>query len=211
VKQERRRVAEAGVTFERRRGHAITSEDWDFFYRRYQQTYREHQSTPYLSREFFERIGAALPDNMLLVIGSRNGRRICAALGLHDGETLWDATGHPRIRLRPALRSLLLPVHRALHRAWCRAIEGGARRTSSRADRRWPPHSLHVIGDPGLRPPSPTGARANASTSRTRPANSKASLFRQTRIADQLHSRLSQPEPGHDCSPRSTRNGPSLR
>jgi predicted N-acyltransferase len=134
VKQERRRVAEAGVTFERRRGNAITSEDWDFFYRRYQQTYREHQSTPYLTRDFFERIGAALPDNMLLVIGSRNGRRICAALGLHDGETLWGRYwGTREFRLRPALRSLLLPVHRVLHRAAARAVR---RRSTGRAQAR---------------------------------------------------------------------------
>jgi len=89
VKQERRRVAEAGMTFERIRGSAITPEDWDFFYRRYEQTYREHQSTPYLNLDFFMRIGATLPEHTLLVIGSRNGRRICAALGLHDGEILW--------------------------------------------------------------------------------------------------------------------------
>ncbi len=134
VKQERRRVAEAGVTFERRRGHDITPEDWDFFYRRYEQTYREHHSTPYLTREFFERIGAALPDHMLLVIGSRNGRRICAALGLHDGESLWGRYwGTARIRLRPALRSLLLPVHRVLHRAAPRALR---RRRAGRAQAR---------------------------------------------------------------------------
>lgn len=89
VKQDRRRVAEAGVTFERIRGPAMTSRDWDFFYRRYEQTYREHHSTPYLNLEFFERIGAALARNILFVVGSRRGRRICAALGLHDGETLW--------------------------------------------------------------------------------------------------------------------------
>ena len=89
VKQERRRVGEAGVTFERIRGTAITSDDWAFFYRRYEQTYREHQSTPYLNFEFFERIGATLPECVLLVVGSRAGRRICAALSLHDSETLW--------------------------------------------------------------------------------------------------------------------------
>ena len=53
VKQERRRLGEAGVTFERIRGRAITSADWEFFYRRYERTYREHHSTPYLSPEFF--------------------------------------------------------------------------------------------------------------------------------------------------------------
>jgi len=89
VKQDRRHVAEAGVKFERIRGPAITSRDWQFFHERYERTYHEHHSTPYLNLEFFERIGATLPDNILLVVGSRHGRRICAALGLHDHETLW--------------------------------------------------------------------------------------------------------------------------
>ena len=89
VKQERRRLAEAGVTFERIRGADITADDWHFFYRRYEHTYREHHSTPYLSLDFFLRIGATIPGNILLIVGSRHGRRICAALDIYDGETLW--------------------------------------------------------------------------------------------------------------------------
>jgi predicted N-acyltransferase len=89
VRQERRRLLESGVTFERRRGHAITGADWDFFYECYEGTYRAHHSTPYLSLNFFERIGALLPDNMLLVVGARHGRPICAALDIYNGETLW--------------------------------------------------------------------------------------------------------------------------
>jgi uncharacterized protein len=89
VKQERRRLAEADVSFERIRGADITAEDWRFFYRRYEHTYREHHSTPYLDLEFFRRIGATMPGNVLLVVGSRHGQRICAALDIFDGETLW--------------------------------------------------------------------------------------------------------------------------
>ncbi|MEO8346161.1 MAG: GNAT family N-acetyltransferase [Betaproteobacteria bacterium] len=89
VKQERRRLLEAGVTFERIRGPDITADDWRFFYRRYEHTYREHHSTPYLNLEFFRRIGASLPENILLIVGSRLGQRICAALDLYDGDTLW--------------------------------------------------------------------------------------------------------------------------
>ena len=58
IQQERRRVAEAGVTLHAR--HAAprsTPADWDFFYRCYTLTYRAHHSTPYLTRDFFARIG----------------------------------------------------------------------------------------------------------------------------------------------------------
>ena len=59
--QERRTVTAAGVEFTRKVGRAITHADWAYFYRCYENTYREHGSTPYLSLEFFERIGASLP------------------------------------------------------------------------------------------------------------------------------------------------------
>jgi predicted N-acyltransferase len=153
VKQERRRVAEAGVIFERIRGSAITSEDWDFFYRRYEQTYREHHSTPYLSLEFFERIGATLPENVLLVVGSRDGRRICAALGLHDGETLWGrywGTSEFVSGLHFEAcyyQSIEFCIEQRLAR-----FEGGAQGIHKLARGLLPvaTHSLHAIGDRGF-------------------------------------------------------------
>jgi predicted N-acyltransferase len=89
VKQERRRVAAAGVAFTRKVGRDITSADWSFFHRCYEDTYRDHHSTPYLSLEFFERIGAELPGNVMLALGHRDGTPICAALDLFDADTLW--------------------------------------------------------------------------------------------------------------------------
>jgi len=153
VKQERRRVAEAGVTFERLRGSAITAEDWAFFYSRYEQTYREHQSTPYLSREFFERIGATLPGNMLLVVGSRDGQRICAALSLHDGETLWGRYWGTREFVSGLhfeacyYQSIEFCIEQQLAR-----FEGGAQGVHKLARGLLPvaTHSLHVIGDRGF-------------------------------------------------------------
>jgi predicted N-acyltransferase len=153
VKQERRRVAEAGVSFERIRGNAITADDWAFFYQRYEQTYREHQSTPYLSREFFERIGALLPDNMLLVVGSRDGHRICAALDLHDGETLWGRYWGTREFVSGLhfeacyYQSIEFCIEQRLAR-----FEGGAQGVHKLARGLLPVEtkSLHVIGDSGF-------------------------------------------------------------
>ena len=42
-------------------GSEITAADWAFFHRCYEGTYRAHHSTPYLSLDFFERIGATMP------------------------------------------------------------------------------------------------------------------------------------------------------
>ena len=89
VKQERRRVAESGVAFTRKVGREITAADWQFFYRCYEQTYREHHSTPYLTLEFFERIGGQMPDHLMLALGCRGNVRVCAALDVFDRETLW--------------------------------------------------------------------------------------------------------------------------
>ncbi len=89
VKQDRRKVAEAGVTFTRRTGTGITSADWAFFYRCYEATYRAHRSTPYLTSEFFERIAASMPEHLLMVLGFRDGSPLCAALDVFNADTLW--------------------------------------------------------------------------------------------------------------------------
>lgn len=81
IRQERRKVADAGVTFDWKRGSDIQTEDWDFFYRCYERTYLEHGNRPYLSRDFFARLQQAQPGLWLLFI-ARNaaGQRIAASL-----------------------------------------------------------------------------------------------------------------------------------
>ncbi len=96
IKQERRKVREAGVTFQHLVGKDISAADWDFFHACYCKTYREHRSTPYLTREFFSAIAKSMPENILMVLGWRDGQRICAALNLFNADTLygryWGAT-----------------------------------------------------------------------------------------------------------------------
>ena len=80
IRQERRRVAEAGVSFRWARGRDIASTDWDFFYRCYERTYLEHGNPPYLTREFFAQMQSAMPEHWLLFIAERGGRAIASSL-----------------------------------------------------------------------------------------------------------------------------------
>ncbi|MEO5844572.1 MAG: GNAT family N-acetyltransferase [Caldimonas sp.] len=86
IQQERRRVADAGVTFTVATGDAIATADWDFFYRCYTLTYRAHHSTPYLTRDFFARASATMARHWLLFTAWRSGRRVAASLIAIDPE-----------------------------------------------------------------------------------------------------------------------------
>lgn len=80
IRQERRKVREAGVTFRWARGTDITQADWDFFYRCYERTYLEHGNPPYLTRDFFARMAAHMPGHWLLFTAERGGRPIASSL-----------------------------------------------------------------------------------------------------------------------------------
>ncbi|MNU94855.1 hypothetical protein D3C71_848480 [compost metagenome] len=80
IRQERRKVAEAGVSFRWSRGTDIAAADWDFFYRCYERTYREHGNPPYLTRDFFQRMADTLPEAWLLFVAERDGRPIATSL-----------------------------------------------------------------------------------------------------------------------------------
>jgi uncharacterized protein len=85
IRQERRKVAQAGVRFRWSRGADITAEDWEFFYRCYERTYLEHGNPPYLKRDFFARMASTLPESWLLFVGTREGRPIATSLiALHE-------------------------------------------------------------------------------------------------------------------------------
>lgn len=86
IRQERRKVAEAGVTFRHAQGAAITPSDWDFFYRCYERTYLEHGNAPYLSKAFFKQLAGSKPDLWLMFVAERNGRPIASSLVGIDGE-----------------------------------------------------------------------------------------------------------------------------
>jgi uncharacterized protein len=86
IRQERRKVAEAGVTFRWVQGRDITDADWDFFYRCYERTYLEHGNPPYLTREFFAAMARDMHGHWLLFIAEAGGQAIANSLIAIDPE-----------------------------------------------------------------------------------------------------------------------------
>ena len=80
IRAERRKVAEAGVTFRWSLGADISDYEWDFFYRCYERTYWEHGNAPYLSRDFFKQMQTTMPENWLLFTAEREGTPIATSL-----------------------------------------------------------------------------------------------------------------------------------
>lgn len=80
IAQERRRVAEAGITFTVHEGAAIDQPMWEFFHHCYTLTYRAHHSTPYLKRAFFGELARTLPQMWVMFVAHRAGAPVAASL-----------------------------------------------------------------------------------------------------------------------------------
>lgn len=80
IRQERRKVADAGVAFRWSLGADISEADWDFFYRCYERTYLEHGNAPYLSRDFFQHMADTMPENWLLFVAEHDHAPIATSL-----------------------------------------------------------------------------------------------------------------------------------
>ena len=87
IQQERRRVTEQGISFSTHEGTAIDDALWDFFYRCYTLTYQAHHSTPYLTRDFFDRMAQTMPGNWVMFVAKRGGEPIAASLVAIDPDT----------------------------------------------------------------------------------------------------------------------------
>ncbi len=86
IRQERRRVAEAGVRFRVAQGADISAEDWAFFYRCYERTYLEHGNPPYLKPAFFAAMARAMPEHWVMFIAEHEGTPIAASLIAVSGD-----------------------------------------------------------------------------------------------------------------------------
>ena len=98
VRQDRRRVADAGITFRRVRGRDLDESDWRLAYQLISITFMRRGSMPYFDLEFFKTISRELPDNILVVFAEQDDRAIAAAVFFESAKTLygryWGSDGH---------------------------------------------------------------------------------------------------------------------
>lgn len=155
LRRERRLVAEQGLRIERLRGSAIDAALWDRFHCFYQMTYaRRSGHGGYLSREFFHRLGAALPDNVLLVIAWRGEEAVAGALNVVGEDTLygryWGCTEQvPFLHFELCYyQAIDIAIARGLARVEAGAQGGHKLARGYEPVQTW---SAHWIADPGFR------------------------------------------------------------
>ncbi len=78
ARRERRRIAEAGIRFERLPGDAPSAAEWDAIFAFYARTFLRRGRMPYLNRQFFDLVAASMPESLLIVL-ARHGRQPIAA------------------------------------------------------------------------------------------------------------------------------------
>jgi hypothetical protein len=90
IRKERRAVLDAGLRLGALAGEELRPRHWDAFYRFYRNTTdRKWGRSAYLTRDFFDRIGAVLADRIVLVTAERDGRIVAGALNLRGADALY--------------------------------------------------------------------------------------------------------------------------
>jgi predicted N-acyltransferase len=74
IKRERRRVVDSGLVVEVRAGHEVPAAWWPRLYALYAAIYDRKWGRPYLTPEFFSRIGAVLPERAVVVVARDKSR-----------------------------------------------------------------------------------------------------------------------------------------
>lgn len=98
TRRDRRRVAEAGITFRRLRGADLDAGVWNIVYRLISMTFMRRGSLPYFSLAFFIEISRALPNNILVILAELQDEPIAAAVFFESDRVLygryWGSDGH---------------------------------------------------------------------------------------------------------------------
>ncbi|MDF7775162.1 GNAT family N-acetyltransferase [Sphingomonas sp. AOB5] len=87
--RKERAAALDGLTVRHLTGDEITEAHWDAFWDFYQDTGSRKWGRPYLTRDFFSMLGAAMSDKVLLMLAERDGQPIAGALNLIGADTLY--------------------------------------------------------------------------------------------------------------------------
>jgi predicted N-acyltransferase len=89
IRKEREGVRAQGLQVHALTGGAIEARHWDAFHRCYMATGNSKWGRPYLTRDFFHRLGAAMADRVLLVMAEDDGQLVAGALNLIGSDALY--------------------------------------------------------------------------------------------------------------------------
>jgi hypothetical protein len=151
-----RREAQAGLDIRILTGADITEAHWDAFFAFYMDTGERKWGRPYLTRDFFTRLGATMADRIALVMAFRGGDAIAGALNLIGADALygrqWGALEEvPFLHFELCYyQAIEFAIARGLSR-----VEAGAQgqHKIARGYLPSPVYSAHFIADPALREP----------------------------------------------------------
>lgn len=151
-----RREAQAGLDIRVLTGADITEAHWDAFFAFYMDTGDRKWGRPYLTRDFFARVGATMADRIALVMAFRDETPIAGALNFIGRNALygrqWGALEEvPFLHFELCYyQAIDFAIARGLAR-----VEAGAQgeHKIARGYLPFPVYSTHWIADPALRDP----------------------------------------------------------
>jgi len=151
-----RRDAQEGLDIRVLTGSDVREFHWDAFFAFYQDTGERKWGRPYLTRDFFTRLGTTMADRIALVMAFRDGVAIAGALNLIGDEALygrqWGALEEvPFLHFELCYyQAIEFAISRGLSR-----VEAGAQgeHKIARGYLPYPVYSAHFIADPALRAP----------------------------------------------------------
>jgi hypothetical protein len=154
LRKERAAVCAEGVKFEWLSGRDISEAHWDQFFAFYMDTGSRKWGQPYLTREFFSRVGESMGEQIVLVLAKHAGRYIAGALNFSGEGVLfgrnWGAAEYiPFLHFETCYyQAIEYAIARGLTR-----VEAGAQ-GEHKLLRGYMPvetYSAHYIAHPGLR------------------------------------------------------------
>jgi uncharacterized protein len=154
IRRERRDALANGIEVVWLTGADLTEAAWDAFFAFYIDTGSRKWGRPYLTREFFSRIGETMADETVLIMARRGGRYIAGAINFVGAGALfgrhWGAVEH-----HPFLHFELCyyqAIDYAISRKLAR-VEAGAQGEHKLARGYLPSttYSAHYIADPSFR------------------------------------------------------------
>lgn len=89
IRQERAKVARAGVTFRVLHGDEASDDDLATMYRFYLQTFAEYGNSPALTLDFLRHLAATMPRQLVLVLADLGDMPVAGALCLRGADTFY--------------------------------------------------------------------------------------------------------------------------